>query len=116
MATAANVHDNHFQPMVAQFADERAVLTAGSFHAQAGDPPNMKVCARGVWNERMVVETVLSMLTTVCHFKKVGHRVWSYCAARLAYTLAVFNLLAQWDGLQLDEADAVCLSIAEFSL
>jgi len=31
----------------------------------------------------MLVETVLSMLTLVCHLKKVMHRGWAYFQARL---------------------------------
>ena len=112
----ANVHDSTFQPLVAQFRDEMIVLTDTGFHAQAGDPPNMKVCPRGTWNVRMLVETVLSMLTVVCHFKKVGHRAWLYFQARLAFTMAAFNILVQWHGLQPDEDGFVHLSIAEFSL
>jgi hypothetical protein len=34
----------------------------------------------------------------------------------LAYTMAAFNILAQWDGLEVDESGVVHLSIAEFSL
>jgi hypothetical protein len=112
----ANVYDAVFQPLVAQFQDLMIVLTDTSFHAKAGDPPNMKVCSRGAWNVRMVIETVLSMLTTVCHFKKVAHRVWEYFQARLAFTIAAFNILTQWHGLQPDENGFVHLSIAEFSL
>ena len=33
----------------------------------------------------------LSMLTLVCHLKKVMHRGWAYFQARLAFTMAVFN-------------------------
>lgn len=40
-----------------------------------GDPSNLKVCESFHQNERIIVETVLSMLTTVCHFMKVMHRV-----------------------------------------
>jgi hypothetical protein len=58
----------------------------------------------------MLVATVLSMLTTVFHSKKVGHRVWAYFRARIARTMAAFNLLAQW-GLDIDAEDMVCLSI-----
>ncbi len=64
----------------------------------------------------MVIETVLSMLTTVCHFKRISHRTWSYFMARLAFTMAVFTVLVQWDGLQPDEGGAIHLSIARFSL
>jgi len=63
----------------------------------------------------MLVETVLSMLTTAFHSKKVGHRVWAYFRARLAWTMAAFNLLAQWS-MEVDEHDMVRLSIAELSL
>src|SRR5262249_28481268 len=91
------------------------VLTDTGFHAKTGDPANLKVCPRGTWNTRMLVETVLSMLTTVFHSKKVGHRVWAYFRARLAWTTAAFNLLARWS-LEIDDENMVRLSIAEFGL
>ena len=64
----------------------------------------------------MVIEMVLSMLTLVSHFKQVMHRVWSYFEMRLAYTVSIFNVLAQWYGLQADANRVIHLSIAEFSL
>jgi hypothetical protein len=112
----ANVHDSTFQPLVERFAEQMIVLADVHFHAKAGDPANLKICPRGTWNVRMVIESVLSMLTTVCHFKKVGHRVWKYFKARLAFTMAMFNLLVQWHGLEPDESGYIHLSIAEFSL
>ncbi|MFN8482684.1 MAG: transposase [Anaerolineae bacterium] len=112
----ANVHDTTFQALIAPYDEVMIVLTDYGFHAQAGDPPNMKVCQRGEWNVRMVIETVLSMLTTVCHFKKVAHRIWDYFEARLAWTMAAFNVLVQWHGLTPDDDGFVHLSIAEFSL
>ena len=111
----ANVYDTHFQPLIAQFDPRMIVLTDTGFHAKTGDPANMKVCRRGTWNVRMVVETVFSMITTVFHSKKVGHRVWAYFRARVAWTMAAFNILAQW-GLEVDDHGMVHLSIAEFSL
>lgn len=86
------------------------------FHAKDGDPANMKICDRGTWNTRMLIETVLSMLTLVCHFKKVMHRVWAYFQARLAFTMAAFNVLVQWNGLQPDRNGFIHLSIAQFGL
>lgn len=112
----ANVHDTTFQPLIAQYQDQMVVLADSGFHAADGDPPNLKLCKRGEWNERMIVETVLSMLTLVCHFKKVMHRVWDYFKARLAYTMAAFNILVDWYGLRADENGRMILSIAEFSL
>lgn len=112
----ANVHDATFHPLIARFDEVMLVLADQGFHAHAGDPPNLKVCHRGEWNVRMLVETVLSMLTTVCHFKKLAHRVWDYFAARLAWTMAAFNIVVQWHGLTPDDDGFVHLSIAEFSL
>jgi hypothetical protein len=56
------------------------------------------------------------MLTVVCHLKKVMHRVWAYFHARLAFTMAAFNVLVQWHGLRPNLSGFVPLSIAEFSL
>jgi hypothetical protein len=114
--STANTHDQHFRHLVGRFEEEMIVLTDTGFHGQEGDPPNMKICAPRTWNERMVVETVLSMLTTVCHFKKLAHRVWGYFAARLAFTMAAFNLLVDWNGIKPDKEGFVHLSIAEFGL
>jgi hypothetical protein len=112
----ANVHDSRFRALVAQFIGQMIVFVDTGFHSKENDPPNMKVCKRGEWNVRMIVETVLSMLTTVCHFKKVGHRVWEYFQARLAFTMAAFNILVQWHGLHPDKSGFVHLPIAQFSL
>jgi hypothetical protein len=70
----------------------------------------------GEWEDRILVETVLSMLTVVCHLKKVMHRAWPYFHARLACTMAAFNVLVQWYDLQPNTSGFVPLSIAEFSL
>lgn len=112
----ANVHDSAFHPMVARFEEDMAVLTDHGFYSREGNPSNMMVCQRGRWNTRMMVETVLSMLHTVCHIKHMAHRVWAYFEARLAYCMAAFNILAPWDGLQPDQFGRVHLSIARFSL
>lgn len=112
----ANVYDATFHPLVEKVQEEMIVLADRDFHAQKGDPPNLKLCERGEWNVRMLVETVLSMLTTVSHFKKMAHRVWEYFQAHLAFAMAAFNLLVQWNGLEPDEEGFVHLSIAEFSL
>lgn len=112
----ANVYDATFHPLVSRFAEEMIVLTDGGFHAATGDPPNLKVCHRGEWNDRMAVETVLSMLTVVCHTKHMCHRVWAAFRAHLGWLLAVFNVLAQWHGLTPDDEGRIRLSIAAFSL
>lgn len=113
----ANVYDGTaFQDLVDKVSDEMVVLCDPHFVKQGCNPPNLKPCKRGTWNTRMIIETVLSMLTSVCHFKKVSHRVWSYFETRLGLTMALFNVLVQWHGLQPDAHGFVPLSIAEFSL
>ena len=91
-------------------------MSDSAFHAKEGDPANLKLCDRGLWNTRMLAETVLSMPSGVCHLKKVAHRTWAAFQTRLAFTLATFNLLVQWHGLKPDAQGFVQLSLAEFSL
>jgi hypothetical protein len=111
----ATAHATYFQPLIAQVADMMTVLTDTGFHAKTGTPANMQVCPRGTWNTQLVVETVLSMLTTVFHSKKVGQRVWASFRARGAWTIVAFNSLARW-GIAVDDHDIVHLSIARLSL
>jgi hypothetical protein len=89
----ANVHDQVFLPLVAALQDESIVLADTGFNDADGIPPNLKLCQRGTWNERMLVETALSLVTMVCHLKKVFHRSRHHFQARLAYLLALFNAL-----------------------
>ncbi len=112
----ANVYDAVFHPLIADFQDAMVVLTDMGFHSKTGNPPTMKPCARGTWNVRMVVESVLAMLTHVCQLKKMSQRRWPYVLARLSFTLALFNLLVQWDGVPVADDGAIQLSIAPFSL
>jgi len=113
----ANVYDGTaFQEIVNRHAPYMVIFADEGFAKKEWLPDNLNICQRGQWNTRMIVETVLSMLTLVCHFKKVMHRAWSYFKSRLAYTMALFNVLVLWDGIQVDEAGHVHFSIAEFSL
>jgi hypothetical protein len=45
-----------------------------------------------------------------------GNWVWAYFQARLAFTMAAFNVLVQWHGFQPNASGFVPLSIAEFRL
>jgi len=112
----ANVHDTTFHPLIQAWEDQMIVLADHGFYSKQAYPKNLKICKPKTWNVRMIVETMLSMLTTVCHFKHVAHRTWEYFKARLAFTMAAYNLLVQWYGLHPDENGFIHLSIAEFSL
>ena len=92
------------------------ILSDTGFHAAEDDLTNLTLCPRGAWEDRMLVETVLSMLTLIGHFKQVMHRGWASFQARLAFTMAAFPVLVQWHGFQPYASGFVPLSIAEFSL
>jgi hypothetical protein len=64
----------------------------------------------------MLGETVRSMLPLVCHWKKVRQRGGTSLQVRLAFTLAAFNGLVQWQGFPPSASGFVPLSIAEFGL
>lgn len=113
---SANTHDSHFHDIIEQFKADSVIFSDTAFHAAQGDPENLKCCKRGTWNDRMLVETVFSMLTTVCHFKKCSQRVSEYIQSRLAFSVALFNLLIKWFEFKADESGFVPLSIAQFNL
>ena len=96
--------------------DSRLILSDMALHAAAGDPSNLPLCRRREWEDRILVETVLSRLTLVCHCKKVMHRVRESFHAHLAFTMAAYNVLVQWYGLMPNASGFVPLPIAEFSL
>jgi hypothetical protein len=113
----ANVYDGTaFQELVEQNQAFMALFSDEGFEKSDWHPDHLKICRRGEWNSRMIVETVLSMLTLVDHFKKVMHRKWAYVKSRLAFTMAMFNILVQWDGIQVDEFGSVHFSLGPFSL
>lgn len=113
----ANVYEGSaFQHLVDAVAEQMLVFADPGFAKKDWHPINLKICPRGTWNDRMMIESILSMLTVVCHFKKVGHRIWSYFKSRVAWTMALFNILVQWNGLEPDDTGFVALSIANFSL
>ena len=65
---------------------------------------------------RMIIETTFSLLTVVCHMKKIFHRLADYIEARLAYTATMFNVLLNLYHQLHPDVPAHKLSIAEFSL
>jgi hypothetical protein len=101
--------------LAAAFDDQTIVLTDLGFRDRNGVPNNLKLCPKGAWNERMIIETAFSMLTVVCQSKKRFHRLAEYLWAHCAYLAARFNvvnaLFHQWF-----PNDKRHMSIAEFSL
>ena len=110
-----NHSDQDFLPLVDLLAADGLVLTDLGFRCKAGVPDNLKLCLKGTWNERMWIETTFSLLTVICHAKKMFHRTAAYLESRLAYTAAMFNVLIGLDR-HLRPEDPFHISIAQFSL
>lgn len=113
----ANVHDQTFAPVAGTFAGQTITLADRGFHAAAGDPPNLKLCPRGTWNERMLIETVLSLVHRICRLEYLWHRARPYLAMHLAYVAALFNVLLRLtDGLDADRTSTAGPHIAQYAL
>ena len=89
---AFNTADQRFAQAAAPYVDVTITLADESFDDR-DRPSNINVCRRGQWSERMLMETVLSLVHRVCHVKYLWHRTWSYLQMHLAYVAGVFNAL-----------------------
>lgn len=110
-----NCPDQDFLPLVDLIQEQGVVLADLGFRCKQGVPDNLKLCLKGTWNDRMMIETTFSLLTVICHAKKMFHRTAAYLESRLAYTAAMFNVLISLDR-RLHPDHAFKLSIADFSL
>lgn len=105
---SANCHDTHFGCIIESFEEQMIVLADSGFHAKEGDPSNLKLCPRGHWNERMLIETLFSACEGPLDMKKMDYRVKHSLRARLQYTAAALNLCMNWTGkIQLNFTDFV---------
>lgn len=111
----ANVCDNYFQPLLKKYEDKMIIFADGNFKKKENNAENIKFCKRGSCNERMIVEIIFSMISNLSAFKKLYHRKWAYLNSRIAYTLASFNILCLWDGINENSQGIFQLSIAKFS-
>jgi hypothetical protein len=111
-----NAHDQDFNNEIEKLNGQTISLSDLGFRCAQGIPDNLKLCEKGTWNERMCVETSFSLLTVVCHMKKLFHRLSAYIEARLAYAVAMFNVLLTLFHQLHPDAPPDKMSIAEFSL
>ena len=114
--STANVSDIEFHALLREFEKEMVICADTGFHAKSGNPENVKICKRGEWNGRMIVESVFSLLTRCCQGKQMRHRVWEYFEMRLGFLMAIFNILQLWNDSNIDEQGVIHLSMAEFAL
>jgi hypothetical protein len=89
----ANEPDNVFRPLATGYDGETIALADLGLREKDAPPSNIKLCERGMWNERFTIETNLSWVTELFHAKKLYHRVKSNPEARLWYLAALLNCL-----------------------
>ena len=111
----APANDTRFHPLVTQVQEQMIVLADSAFLAsrkpryKKTNPPNLLICARHQWPARRLIETIFSMFTTVLGLKKLSVRSWPGLNARLAYTVAAYNLCITWNS-------KIKLQLAPFAL
>ena len=79
---------------------------------------NFRFCMDKSWSECMIVETMLSLLTRVCHLKHLPQRLPIYLETHLTFVSALFNLLLALNRLLEPDAasDDRLLKIAQYAL
>lgn len=113
---ALNCPDNEFLDFFEDYDGTAIFMADWGFRRAKGIPDNVKLCKKGTWNERMLIETSFSLLTVICKAKKIHHRVEVYIQARLAYIAAMFNVCTHLFHLLHPDESPFKMSIAEFSL
>ncbi len=109
----ANVHDQVFRDLAHQFDEQTITLSDFGFKKKDAPPKNLKFCSAKTWGERMVVETAFSLITRVCHLKRMTHRVAEYAEMHLAFVTALFNILLKMSRSSEDDRS---MHLAQFSL
>jgi hypothetical protein len=91
----ANVSDQDFRDVVDWQDDQIIGLADQGFRLRAGDDDGVpiKICQRGTWNERFLIETTFSLLTRVFRAKQLTHRTQRGIDMRLGFLAACFNCL-----------------------
>ena len=111
-----DTHDQAFHQLIERYDGRTIVLSDLGFNRAGSMPANLKLCEKGTWNERMRVETALSMVTVVCGLKHLHHRLSQYIEAHLSLVSAMFNVLLSMFHRIHPDADLAQMSIAEFSM
>lgn len=91
---SANVHDQTFNPLLAQYDHQAIVLVDLGFRDKNGIPQCLKLCAHKTWSERMSIERLFSQLTRFSAAKKRNHRTEAGFTAWWAYLIIAINLIA----------------------
>ena len=89
--STANICDKDFNPCNASV--KGIVLADSGYRDQNGTPQNIKICARGTWNDRMFVETLFSLWHRICHAKYGFVRSVKAFATKYAFLVMLTNIV-----------------------
>lgn len=105
-----NVCDHDFNDHHADSADIN--LTDQGFRKKEGIPSSFKICTKGSWNERMLIETLFSLWTRICNMKKSFHRTIEGFKAKISYLAVLTNIIVRKN----EELGFAKLSMVQWSL
>lgn len=107
---SGNVHDTTFNHVFQKI--NSIILTDQGFKQCEGTPTNYKICQRGSWNDRIWIETLFSLWTRICGFKRIFHRTIAGFRARVGYLTTLTNLIVNLN----ESLGFPRLSLAQWSL
>jgi len=96
----ANEHDNIFRELAIAYKGETIAFSDLGFRKQECDPENFHYCQKGEWNDRYLIETILSWMTEKFHAKHMYHRADKYLEMRLGALADAFNILFKMNKYQ----------------
>lgn len=114
----ANTHDQHFRHVAHQFDEETIALSDFGFKKAGEEARNIKLCPHKTWSERMLIETLFSLVTRVCRLKHLPQRLAVYLETHLTFVSALLNLLLALNRLLEPDApiEDRLLKIAHYAL
>lgn len=89
----ANVADNAFRELATDYKEETVVFSDNGFRKKDADPENLRYCDHGEWNDRYMIERMLSWMTNIFQAKKIAHRSIHGIHMRIGAIAAAFNIL-----------------------
>jgi hypothetical protein len=89
----SNIFDKHFAWIVEHFKVK--ALSDTGFHSKDGAPENLKICHRGKQNERMMLESVFSLIKRLLGLKQIQAKTRQGFELAVSSIFALFNMLLE---------------------
>ena len=103
-------------PLIQHFDGQRISSGDRDLHTKRGDPPNLKVCARGETQLPKEHRDDTSEADDRLPGQEAGPSRLGLLQGSPGWSVATLNILTTWHGLVPDEEDFIKLSLAEIPL